>query len=233
MFISGDTSQMTIAGMTNTASGQPAFAPGMTATLTGTALANVSVSASSAAFAYTVGGVTAAYALTVNGVPAAFKSLSPGKITFQIPYETGAGPAVVGINNLGSFGGYLFNVSPSAPAIYTDANGNVTPTATVQAGSALTITISGDGETSPSNLTDGATPASNSSLMWKPALPLSVTIGGAPAFVTSYGIASGAVGVTTVNMIVPSGTPPGPQPVVVTVGGVASPPANVTITAAQ
>ena len=40
----------------------------------------------------------------------------------------------------------------------------------------------------------------------------------------------GLVGVTQINYTVPGNTPVGVQPVVVTVGGVASRPANLTVT---
>jgi uncharacterized protein (TIGR03437 family) len=68
-------------------------------------------------------------------------------------------------------------------------------------------------------------------MAFKPALPFTLTIGGAPAFLTSYGIAAGSYGMTTMNVTIPGSTPTGVQPVVVTVGGVSSPPVNVTITA--
>jgi uncharacterized protein (TIGR03437 family) len=137
---------------------------------------------------------------------------------------------VVGVSYNNSAAGYFIQVTPSAPGIYADTNGNATPVATVQAGKTLTLTMSGDGVTNPS-IPDGATPATSSSLAFKPALPFTLTIGGVPAFLTSYGIATGAYGVTTMNVTIPASAPTGPQPVVVTVGGVSSPPVSVTITA--
>jgi uncharacterized protein (TIGR03437 family) len=47
------------------------------------------------------------------------------------------------------------------------------------------------------------------------------------------GIPSGLVGVVQVNVEVPPTAPVGAQSVVVTIGGVASVPATVTVTAAQ
>jgi uncharacterized protein (TIGR03437 family) len=227
MAVLGDSSVATITSVTNAASGQAVAAPGMLAIVTGSALATSSV--------YYVNGVyvvgrLAGVLVTVNGVPAAVQSVSPSQIKFQIPYETGTGSAVVGVSYNSSAAGYLIQVTPSAPAIYADANGNAAPTATVQAGKTLTLTMTGDGVPTPS-LADGSTPAASSSLAAKPALPFTLTIGGAPAFLTSYGIAAGAYGVTTMNVTIPASTPTGPQPVVVTVGGVSSPPVNLTITA--
>jgi uncharacterized protein (TIGR03437 family) len=227
MFVLGDSSVATITSVTNAASGQTVAAPGMRAVLKGTALAMSSVYYANGVYAV---GRLSGVLVTVNGVPAAVQSVSPSQINFQIPYETGTGTAVVGVSYNNSAAGYLIQVTPSAPGIYADANGNATPTPTVQAGNTLTLTMTGDGVTNPS-IPDGATPATSSSLAFKPALPFTLTIGGGPAFLTSYGIAAGAYGVTTMNVTIPASAPTGPQPVVVTVGGVSSPPVNVTITA--
>jgi len=60
-----------------------------------------------------------------------------------------------------------------------------------------------------------------------------VTVGGVadpqPLFV---GIPTWSAGVTQINFTVPANAPLGPQPVVVTVGGVASPPVMLNVTAA-
>jgi uncharacterized protein (TIGR03437 family) len=168
--------------------------------------------------------------VTVNGVPAAVSSVSPSNIVFQIPYETGTGTAVVGVSYSNSAAGYLIQVTPSAPGIYADSSGNVKPMATVQAGNSLILTMTGDGLTNPT-IPDGYAPSASGSMAFKPALPFTLTIGGVPAFLTNYGIAAGAYGVTTLDVTIPASTPAGPQPVVVTVGGVSSPPVNLTITA--
>jgi uncharacterized protein (TIGR03437 family) len=63
----------------------------------------------------------------------------------------------------------------------------------------------------------------------RPVLPLSVTIGGVPAFVQFAGIGPGLIGTTQINVLVPSNTPLENQAVVVTVNGVASSAANVNI----
>ncbi|MBZ5727633.1 MAG: hypothetical protein LAP87_21875 [Acidobacteriia bacterium] len=51
-----------------------------------------------------------------------------------------------------------------------------------------------------------------------------------PATVAFGGIPNWATGVTQINFTVPQGVPPGPQPVVVSVGGVPSPGVNLNIT---
>ncbi len=57
-----------------------------------------------------------------------------------------------------------------------------------------------------------------------------MTVGGQAATISFIGIPSGLVGVTQVNFTVPQNAPLGVQPVVVTIGNVASPPVNLTVT---
>ncbi len=82
-------------------------------------------------------------------------------------------------------------------------------------------------------LATGASPPSGIPLSQfpKPRLPLTVTVGGENASVLFGGTTPGLVGVIQVNFTVPPDIAPGVQPVVVTVGGVASPPVNLTVTA--
>lgn len=229
MLVPGDSSAATITNVTNQASGQAVAAPGMVAVLTGTALAPSSTTYTYGGGMFVVGQLEGVL-VTVNGVPAAVSSVSPSNIVFQIPYETGTGTAVVGVSYSNSAAGYLIQVTPSAPGIYADSSGNVKPMATVQAGNSLILTMTGDGLTNPT-IPDGYAPSASGSMAFKPALPFTLTIGGVPAFLTNYGIAAGAYGVTTLDVTIPASTPAGPQPVVVTVGGVSSPPVNLTITA--
>jgi uncharacterized protein (TIGR03437 family) len=56
---------------------------------------------------------------TVNGVAAPFYYASPSQLNIQIPYETGIGPAVLGVNNSGQVASYVFTVAASAPGIFT------------------------------------------------------------------------------------------------------------------
>jgi uncharacterized protein (TIGR03437 family) len=62
-----------------------------------------------------------------------------------------------------------------------------------------------------------------------PLLPLTVTVGGTPALIQFAGLTPGVVGLAQVNFIVPASVAKGVQPVVVTVNGVSSPPANITV----
>jgi len=61
-------------------------------------------------------------------------------------------------------------------------------------------------------------------------LPVSMTIGGVNAAISFAGTPVGLAGVTQVNFTVPATAPLGSQPLVITVGGVKSQTARITIT---
>jgi uncharacterized protein (TIGR03437 family) len=200
--------------------------PGTLLSIYGKKLANTSATASGNPVSYSLEGVTA----TVNGLAAPVVRTRPEVVDIQVPYEAGAGPAVVGINNNGQIAGYEFQIAPAAPGIITDGNGNVAPISTVEAGGYLTLFVTGIGDVSPS-LKTAFSPSSttNAASLPRPLLPLSVTVGGVPAFVSFAGIASGLLGTGQVNVLVPATVPLGTQRVVVTVGGAASLPVNVVV----
>jgi uncharacterized protein (TIGR03437 family) len=154
-------------------------------------------------------------------------------MNIQIPYETGAGTAVLGVNNNGQVASFSFQVAISWPGIFPNAFIDPTGAAVTSAprGGILTLFITGDGDTSPPVVT-GAPPPANTPVAGLPAprLPVTVTIGGVPAETQFIGIPTWSVGVTQINFVVPRSASLGPQPVVVTAGGVASAPASLTVT---
>jgi uncharacterized protein (TIGR03437 family) len=217
-----------IGGVSTGASFQQAFAPGMILSVFGSQLAPSVQLASSVPLPFSLAGVSA----TVNGVTAPLYFVSPGQINLQVPYETGAGTAVLGINNGGAVGSFTFPVSPVGPGVFTDPThaGSLLPTASARHGDTILAFITGDGLVSTS-LATGASPfqATPLDLLPAPMLPVSVTVGGVAAKVAFAGIPAGLVGATQINFVIPDSAPSGVQPVVVTVGGIASQPATVTI----
>jgi uncharacterized protein (TIGR03437 family) len=167
---------------------------------------------------------------TVNGIAAPLWFISPAQINLQIPYETTAGPAVLGIDNSGQIASYLFNVAPTAPGIFA-FNGNLVPYATGAQGQTIIAFVTGDGDVTPS-LATGATASSGLTLAQYPKSrqALSLTVGGEKAAVVFDGIVPGLIGVTQVNFTIPADAQTGVQPVVVTVGGVSSAPVNLMVT---
>jgi uncharacterized protein (TIGR03437 family) len=225
----GDTSQIKIGGLGNAATNDQAFAPGMLMSVYGSELAppGTAQSAPSLPLPLNLSGVSA----TVNGLTAPLYYLSPGQLNVQVPYETSAGTAILGINNNGQVASFPFEVSAAAPGIFTDAGGALVPYSSAGAGSTLLIYITGAGDLNP-GIPTGHTPSPQTPLADLPQalLPVTVTVGGKPAPVQFAGVTDGLVGVVQLNVVVPSNLSAGPQEVVVTVGGVAAPSASVTIT---
>ena len=151
----------------------------------------------------------------------------------QIPYETTVNSsAVLSINNNGQVTTQTFQVAAAAPGIFTNSAGALVPTASAALGQEIAFYITGAGAVSPA-ISDGAAPAASTALAdlpkpdaenhgdhWRSPRRLSI----------SSAFRAGLVGVTQINVQVPNGIAAGAQPVVVTVGGVPSPPATITIT---
>ncbi len=226
MFIVGAnaSSGMTISSVVNSFSFGKGASPGMLMSVIGTQLSNTTQPATGNPLPYSTVGVSA----TVNGLAAPVLYASSTFLNIQVPYEAGSGPAVLGINNNGQIAGFAFQVTPSAPGVLQDANGNAAPNSAVLHGSPVTIYVTGVGDVSPALKTAYAPSPTGLPL---PLLPLSVTVGAVPVFVQSATLASGLVGTAQVTLVVPATVPVGVQPVVVTVNGVPSPPVNLTVSA--
>jgi uncharacterized protein (TIGR03437 family) len=215
-----------IAGASNAATGQQTYAPGMLLSIYGTQMGN---------FAQTAGTLPlpnymAGFEAWVDGTPAPLYYVSPNQVNIQIPYETSTGNVRVVVGNpYENSTAYIIRVAASAPGIFT-TNGFISaPFSSAKVGDITTLFITGEGRVTPS-LATGASPSPSTpaSRLPAPRLPVTVSVGGVSASTTFIGIPPGLVGVTQINYVVPN-VPSGTQPVVVTVGGVASPPANLTI----
>ena len=223
----GASSGMSIGGIGNAASGAQSYAPGQLLAVYGTNLAASLQIAGIQPLPLTMASASA----TVNGVSAPLWFVSSTQINLQIPYETAAGPAVLAVNNGGQVASSIFNVSPAAPGIFA-YNGSLVPYATAKQGQTILCFITGDGDVTPS-LATGVSPASGTALAQLPKSRqnVSLTIAGEPATIVFNGIVPGLIGVTQVNFTVPTDAAIGVDPVVVTVGGAASAPVNLTVTA--
>jgi uncharacterized protein (TIGR03437 family) len=228
-FVVGASTSTQIAGVSNGASYKTAFAPGMVMSVFGSQLAPSGTAASAAVLPLplSVAGVSA----TVNGVAAPLYYVSPGQLNVQIPYETGAGPAVVGVNNNGQVASFPLQVAIAAPGIFVDGNGAIVPAGTGKAGDTLSLFITGDGDLTPT-LPTGNTPLPSTTTadLPQPRQPVTVLVGGLPANIQFIGVPAELAGVTQINFTVPQNVGQGRQPVVVSVGGVQSQAALLTIT---
>jgi len=96
----------------------------------------------------------------------------------------------------------------------------------------VSLYLTGAGAVSPAIAT-GAAPAAGTlaSQLPAPVQARSVSIGGVAAVIEFAGIPTSLVGVMQINLRIPANAPLGIQAVIVTIGGVASVPANITVTA--
>ena len=226
-FTLGASKSISIDGVTNGASFQVAAAPGMLMSVFGSGLAPQVQIDSALPLPLSMRGVSA----TINGVAAPLYYVSPTQINLQVPYEVGAGPAVLGINNNGAVASFPFNVAPTAPGIFA-GSGNLVPASTGAPGDVLVLFMTGEGDINPALIT-GASPSLTTPVDQLPAprLPVTVTVGGINAQPLFTGIPPSLVGVTQINFIIPPDVPAGVQPVVVTSNGISSAPVNITVKA--
>jgi uncharacterized protein (TIGR03437 family) len=218
---------VSVSGVSNAASGQQVYAPGMVLSIYGTQLSTLIQSAATIPLPPYLAGFEA----LINGVPAPLYSVSPGQVNVQIPYETQTGQATLIVGTPYQNVTYKFQVAAAGPGIFMSPDGSISGAGSGQRGQTVTMFITGEGQVRPS-LATGSTPSSKTPLaqLPKPRLAVAVTVGGVPAAIPFIGIVSGLVGVTQVNFTIPNGVPIGVQPVVVTVGTAASAPANITVT---
>jgi uncharacterized protein (TIGR03437 family) len=229
MFVLGaGTSAPNILAVVNAATSQPGSSPGALVSVYGTNLAGAVAGAVGNPLPYTLGGVT----VTIDDLPAPLLYVSPNQINLQIPYAAGAGPAVIGVTSNGLAGGQQVQLVTASPGIFLESSGNLAGNPALKPGDSFALYATGVGEVSP-QLKSAWSPSAGTQLsaLPKPLLPVSVTVGGVPAFVPFVGITPGLVGTAQVNFTVPLSVPAGKQPVVVTVAGVSSPAGNITVQA--
>jgi uncharacterized protein (TIGR03437 family) len=218
-----------ITGLANGASFRQTYAPGMVLTIFGSNLADATWVASSVPLPVQVSGVS----VTIGAFDAPLYYVSPGQFNVQIPYETPVNqPSILTVTNNGRTATTTLTVASAAPGVFTDANGAIVPAPTVARGGVLTLYLTGAGAASPA-ISTGAAPATGTPAAQLPA-PVQLTtvsIGGVGASIEFAGIPTALVGVTQINLRIPTTVPLGTEAVVVTIGGIASAPATLTVTA--
>ena len=218
-----------ITGLANGASFRQTYTPGMVLTVFGSNLADTIWIASSVPLPVQSSGVS----VKIGAVNAPLYYLAPGQLNVQIPYETPLNqPVTLTVTNNGRTAATTLIVASAAPGLFTDANGAIVPAATAARGAVVTLYLTGAGAVSPA-ISTGAAPAAGTPVAQLPA-PVQLTavsIGGVAAIIEFAGIPTALVGVAQINLLVPTNAPLGAQAVVVTIGGIASAPATITVTA--
>ncbi len=215
------------------------LAPGSYISIYGSALADcvgifstayLPVSLSSVFVSFSGGGISA---------PGHIYFVSPSQINVQIPWEFQGQSSVqmtVSMNYLYS-NVYTLQLAQYSPGIFAnsgnaavvDANtaSVVTAANPARRGDTLELYLNGLGPVSITPPSGEPTP-STQPLSYTGVQP-TVTIGGVTAQVTFSGLAPGNVGLYQVNAVVAPNTPTGNQPLVVSIGGVQSPAANLPV----
>jgi uncharacterized protein (TIGR03437 family) len=220
---------MALSGITSAASFQRAYAPGMVVALFGQNLAASTPNPPASPLPTQLAGTT----VTINGIPAPLYYVSPTQINLQIPYEIPKNStAIVKVTANGQTATSQLPIAKTgnAPEIFADSNSLLVPYQTTGRGQTIYLFATGDGLFSTPFVTTGSVPAAGT----LSALPTTtiVTVGGVAATTTFVGEPAWSIGVSQINFTIPSNAPLGVQPVVMTVGGAASAPVYITVTAA-
>ncbi len=107
LFVLGGSDNITISAAGNAASLGKTGSPGMLYTVFGNGFAPAAATNTGTSLPFANGAVSA----QVNGVAAPLSYVSPTQINLLIPYEVGAGPAVLAVNNDGQVAGYSFQIA--------------------------------------------------------------------------------------------------------------------------
>jgi uncharacterized protein (TIGR03437 family) len=211
----------------NAAAFNQQYAPGMLLTIYGARLSPVTQAATSMPWPLQAAGVS----VTINSVPAPLYYISPGQLNVQIPYETPVNTNVVlAVSNNGRTVSTSFIAAAAAPGIFTDQNGAPVPFTSAARGQTITLYLTGGGAVSPAIATGtGPKVGTATANLPKPQQKITMTVGGVAVPPVSAVIPPGYVGVMQVNYQVPAAAPLGRQPVVVTLGGISSPAATLTV----
>jgi uncharacterized protein (TIGR03437 family) len=209
-------------GVMNAASYQPGWmSPGSMVSIYGSTLGIQSASVTQAPLPTTLGGTQ----VSLNGIVAPLYSVSPGQITFQVPFEIAAGPAVLRVITDGvQSSPLLVSVSAASPGISMDRGQSVilnqdwsanSASQPAQPGSVVVVYLTGLGAAVPALASGQPAPANPPSTL---ALPVAAQLGGKSANVLFAGPAPGMAGVYQVNLQVPAGLAGGSAPLAIGAG---------------
>jgi uncharacterized protein (TIGR03437 family) len=171
-------------------------------------------------------------------LPGHLHFVSPGQINVQVPWEfqgqssvamkvTVAGNTADLQSNvytvpLATYAPAFFEISGIAASVDANTAQIVSSTSKVNRGDIVELYVNGLGPVTNANLVVSGEPSPGPpSLAQTTAIP-TVTIGGVNAPVIFSGLAPGIVGLYQVNITVPANVPTGLQPLILSIGGIAS-----------
>jgi uncharacterized protein (TIGR03437 family) len=223
-----------VAAVTNGASFTPdPIAPGSLISLFGSSLAPIRASA-----APPLPLSLADVSVTINGLVAPLLYISPDQINAQVPFAISPGPATV-VVRVGAALSQPFNITvrTTGPGVFADQQGQAavlnangsrnSPQSPAAVGATVSLFLTGQGQLK-TPVEDGDAPPSGAIV--HASAPVSVAIGDAPAVVGFAGLAPLYAGLAQINLKVPA-LATGSYPVIVTIGGVLSNSAQISISA--
>jgi uncharacterized protein (TIGR03437 family) len=211
-------------------------APGSLISIFGSNLADATEFAPAAWLPRSLGGAT----LSINGAVAPLVFVSPSQINAQVPFGAPAGPASAVLQLTGMPPVSIeFSIAPAAPGIFTNganqasvrnADGSFNTSGNpANTGSRVSVYLTGLGAVAPP-VSDGE-PASTD-VPVRAVHPVTARIGQNDASVVFAGLSPGSAGVYQVDLLA-AATGDGLYPLVVTVNGVASNAAWISILTSQ
>jgi uncharacterized protein (TIGR03437 family) len=230
---------LTISRILNSATNlQGPIAPGELFTITGTNLGpttGLTFSINGGTVNTTLGGtqvmvnsilapILYSSATQINAI-APYEIATQSQVTVQVGYGGATASQSVQVQSAAP-GAFTLNASGSGAVVAANQDGTINgPNNPAAKGSYVTIYFTGGGQTSPVGVTGSIT---GSVLKWL-TQSISVTVGKQPATVQFDGAAPTFVdGVDQLNIQISPNTPSGAQPIVISIGGVSSPP-SVTL----
>jgi len=210
------------------------LAPGSYISIFGSALADSNAIYSTDYLPVSLASVFVSFIDGAVSAPGHIRFVSPSQINVQIPWEFQGHSSVqmfVSMDYVYS-NTYTLKLAQYSPGIFAveDANAGssvVTSANPAHRGDTLELYVNGLGPVGITPPSGEPTPATLP-LSYTSVLP-TVTIGGANAQVSFSGLAPGYVGLYQVNAVVPSNAPSGNQPLVISIGGISSPPLSLAV----
>jgi len=215
------------------------LAPGSYITIFGNALADATQVYSTPSLPVSLSFDSVSFDAGSISLPGHFHFVSPGQINVQIPWEfqgqksaqmtvwsSYLGSATYTVP-LASYSPGFFANSGNAAVIDQTSASIVTASNPAKRGDILQLYVNGLGPVS-NTPASGDPAAGGPQLSQTPQLP-TVTLGGTNLPVSFAGLAPGFIGLYQVNVTIPANAPTGNQPLVITIGGVSSPSANLPV----
>ncbi len=212
--------------LVNAATLQPGpVAPGSLISIFGSNFASTSVSGTAGPLPQSLAGL----ALSIGGIPCPLLYVSPGQINAQVPFEASPGPATAVLQSPQMPPAAItLTVAPAAPGIFTNdqsqptvqnADGSPnTPATPAQAGSLISVYLTGQGAVAPPVASGAPAPANP---IARAVFPVTAALEGRPAEIVFAGLSPNTIGLFQVTLRIPA-TGADAQRLVVTVDGVSS-----------